>query len=245
MAKPSNFQPVVLKNGEPRADYIRRRLREGADSVAVFNEINGPELYTGPAGKRWQRVIVETIAEKLRDERRAARADERPTASAEAPKNYAAEVDRIELTAEEKAALDLEAFEEVAEDRKEALRRQYLNQAKDRLRAQDGLRTGIPRLDELVFHTVNLPGGPQACHLINRSVFINGQTVHLPRHVVDGMREVEFRGWQQEARRDGKPVDFYTKSHSDRATGKATFAERGEGVTGADVGRNFVPGVPV
>lgn len=234
------FNAIILKNGETRSDYIRRRYNEGATEQQIFAEINGPALYSGPDGKQWTMKVVEQRVEKIRAERRA-RAKAEPATPAPAPAvgldAAQRRVDSIALSPEEKAELDREAEEQVAEERRASLRSRYLKETRARLAAQDGLKTGNPWLDELVEHVVDLPGDPRQCHLVNGRAFFNGQRVTIngsppPRHVVLSMRETEHRARVAEARREGKPADFYTRAHMDRNTGEHTGPVSNDRVSG-------------
>ena len=59
------FEKAVLLNGEFRTDYIRKRVKEGASTQAIVEEINHPDLYSGAAGSRWSSQIVYQERAKL------------------------------------------------------------------------------------------------------------------------------------------------------------------------------------
>jgi hypothetical protein len=50
---------IVLKNGETRADYIRRRWLEKADRSTITKELNSPELNPTPDKKIPYQIVFQ------------------------------------------------------------------------------------------------------------------------------------------------------------------------------------------
>lgn len=69
------FEKIFLANGEPRAEYVERRLKEGAATAAILAEINAPELYSGSAGGIWGVHVVNAAKHKLQPKAQTAKAD--------------------------------------------------------------------------------------------------------------------------------------------------------------------------
>lgn len=243
MSKTKAFEPIKLLNGETRSAYMDRRIGEGADDATIAAEINAADLYSGTPGKKWPRNVVHAARLRVnarleRDEPRAAVTDD-PDEPA-APRTP---IDELQLDEAEREEIRAEAYRKVAAERKKALRDELLRQEMDKLRAVDGMRTGNPRLDELVTIMLDLPEGNNSI-IINHKPYWGGQPHTVPRHVAETMADTQFQLWKQMARNDGKPVDFYTKSHVDRRTGHNTAGILNDKIGAGDVGKSFVPGTP-
>src|SRR5258708_1819153 len=62
----AGFEKVKLLTGEARADYIRKRLEQKAPTHVILAEINGPDLYSGPAGQSWNSQVVYVESRKMK-----------------------------------------------------------------------------------------------------------------------------------------------------------------------------------
>jgi len=59
-AEAADKRAIVLPNGERRADYIRRRWKEGASRSEITAELNTKELYSGkPGGKIPYQIVFQ------------------------------------------------------------------------------------------------------------------------------------------------------------------------------------------
>lgn len=59
------FDKTIMKDGEPRVDFVRRRLQEGASPRTIFAEMNAPERFAGTPGRVWPMAIVQAEQKKL------------------------------------------------------------------------------------------------------------------------------------------------------------------------------------
>lgn len=59
------FEKIVLMTGEPRAEYIQRRLAAGIVPKAILAEINHTAMYSGKIGEQWPIAVIYVEKKKL------------------------------------------------------------------------------------------------------------------------------------------------------------------------------------
>lgn len=114
------------------------------------------------------------------------------------------------LTNDEVMAARMLARKSIDAERRAAAMKAIEAEETDRLRYEDGLTTGIGVQDELLDITIDLPPFTP-CIMINHGrgggVFWHGKTYHaVPRHIVDTLREQQWRAWRHEDAIDGKSI---------------------------------------
>lgn len=115
------------------------------------------------------------------------------------------------LTDEEIARAREIARERVAKALKEAETERIVAEEMQRIKAEEGKRTGRVDLDEEVQVTVDL--AEFAAKLtINGQDYWHGYTYTVPRHVYDSMRDIMFRGHLHQNALDGKDLATFYRS---------------------------------
>lgn len=218
------FEKVILKNGEGRSDYIRKRFNEGATRKQIHKEINAPELYSGPEGKQWKITIVDGLKPKTKA---AAIDPDKPIGEAH-PVVVAEEIPSPEslLTEAEKAEIRQQALEDVIAEKRRDAKKTLLEQEKARIAGRTGLKTGDPTKDELVTITVNVP--EFVPHLwINMphgQKYFHGHSYKVPRHVAATLGEMQARAWDHENEIQGRKKRDYRKRSPIIVGGESTGA---------------------
>lgn len=211
---------AVLKNGEVRAAYCKRRYEEGADVKTIHAEINGPDLYAGAASKKYDiSVVYKAIADLPKRGAVAdgdfSEVDEAPAAAgivlgAPAP----IQTGEGALSADEIEAIRKQAREDVQAEFKAAARKELLKREKDKIKAD--LSLSPETNEEMVDITIHLaefaayiqlemPAGP---------VYHHGQTYRVRRRIADTLRDIMARGWKHQAEIDGKTTNFYRERNT-------------------------------
>jgi hypothetical protein len=115
------------------------------------------------------------------------------------------------LTDEEIARAREIARERVSKALKEAETERLIAEEMQRIKAEEGKRTGQVDLDETVEVTVDL--AEFAAKLtINGQDYWHGYTYTVPRHVFDSMRDIMFRGHLHQNALDGKDLATFYRS---------------------------------
>lgn len=110
---------------------------------------------------------------------------------------------RAILSKDEIAAARRTARERVEKALKEAETERLIADEMEKLKREEGKRTGKVDLDEIV--SVKIDCAEFADRLrINGQEYFHGYTYEVPRHVYDSMRDIMFRGHVHQARLDGK-----------------------------------------
>jgi hypothetical protein len=221
----TSFEKAQLATGEPRVEYIRRRLAEGAAVKIVHAEINSPGMYGGPAGKDWPASIVYNEKRKLEAVPRSIKPlataadgeipDRAPALSARdviVPPEY-----EDILTAEDVAEVHAEAQRKLKLKQKEAAKKDLLAKAtqdlerESRIAAQRGAAKG-----DMVDIQIDL--APYAPDLrLDGVPYEHGRQYRVPRKVYNVLMEQMQRSWQHEDSLHGK---------NDRV-GRRTLEQRG------------------
>ena len=218
-----SFEKAMLATGEPRADYIQRRLTEGASAKIVHEEINSKGFYGGPEGKTWPLSVVYAQKNKLD-----------ALARRTAPKVEAESDDEADLDLDSKALAvppefeDILSAEDVAEVHAEARRKLT---AKQREQAKKAL---LIAATEQLEHEARLSAQRGSAKGDNVDVYIDlapfagdirldgvayehGRKYRVPRKVGAVLMEQMQRSWQHEDSLRGNGDRF----------GRRTLAERG------------------
>lgn len=221
------FEKVILKNGEGRSDYIRRRFKEGASAKTITGEINSPELYSGPEGKAWNRNVVDGLKPKTKAQ---AIDPDKLIGEAHPPKAIvvAEEIPSPEslLTEEEKAEIRQQALDDVIAEKRRDAKKQLLEQEKAKLSARSGLKTGNPTKDELVTITVNVPEFVPHLwlNMPHGQKYFHGHSYKVPRHVAETLAEMQSRAWDHENEIQGRKKRDYRKRSPIIVGGESTGA---------------------
>jgi hypothetical protein len=93
--------------------------------------------------------------------------------------------------------------------RKEAMKA-LQDAAYEKERGREGMRTGDPVKDELVWVTLDLAEHSDRI-VLNGTIYLHGHTYQVPRHVADTMREIQARGHEHQNTLDGKGIAELTK----------------------------------
>jgi hypothetical protein len=218
-----SFEKSILKNGEGRADYIRKRFAEGAGRKQIHKEINAPELYSGPEGKQWNIAIVDGLkpkaidTEKLYGEKHPAK-----------PVVVAEEIPSSDslLTDAEKAEIRQQALDDVIAEKRRDAKKTLLEQEKARLSGRSGLKTGDPQKDELVTIEINIP---EFCpylwiNMPHGQKYFHGTRYQVPRHVAKQLDEMQARAWDHEREIQGQKKRDYRKRSPVIVGGESTGA---------------------
>lgn len=208
----AGFEKTKLATGEFRADYIARRLAEGATVKTVHGEINAPGFYSGPDGSSWPQSVVYAAQRK------------KPTASvSEVARTAAPEVDldakTVEvppeyedvLTSEDMAEIKAEAAAELKKEQRKSARKEMLARAKADLQREAAAlaQQGGPRAD-MVDLTIDLAPYAADIRLDGRS-YPHGKQVRVPRKVAAVLAEQMERSWKHQEGLSGANENAYRK----------------------------------
>lgn len=116
-----------------------------------------------------------------------------------------AQTNSVLTPAEIKAAMAV-AQTRVQKALKDAETERLIEQEMARLRREEGKRTGVPDMDELVSVHVDLPEFCGSLR-INGDVYHHGYTYTVPRHMANSMREQMQRTYFHQAAVDGKGME--------------------------------------
>lgn len=109
------------------------------------------------------------------------------------------------FTAEELAEFEREAEERVRKAMRAAEKERIIAERIAELKREEGQKSGIPDLDEIVEVYIDLP--EFAANLrINNDVFWHGYKYNVPRHVMNTVREMMQRAHQHQDIADGKDL---------------------------------------
>ena len=201
-----------MTTGEFRADYIARRLAEGATVKTVHGEINAPGFYSGPDGSSWPQSVVYAAQRK------------KPTTSVpEVARTAAPEVDldakTVEvppeyedvLTSEDMAEIKAEAAAELKKEQRKSARKEMLARAKADLQREAAAlaQQGGPRAD-MVDLTIDLAPYAADIRLDGRS-YPHGKQVRVPRKVAAVLAEQMERSWKHQEGLSGANENAYRK----------------------------------
>lgn len=120
---------------------------------------------------------------------------------------------------------EIEAAKKLAQERvekalKEAETERVIAAEMERLRREEGRRTGKPDLDEPVTFTIDCAEFANKL-TVNGEDFWHGYTYTKPRHVYDSLRETMFRGHVHQNNLDGKDMaTFYRNKAAPVLSGK-------------------------
>ena len=208
----AGFEKTKLTTGEFRADYIARRLAEGATVKTVHGEINAPGFYSGPDGSSWPQSVVYAAQRK------------KPTASVpEVARTAAPEVDldakTVEvppeyedvLTSEDMAEIKAEAAAELKKEQRKSARKEMLARAKADLQREAAAlaQQGGPRAD-MVDLTIDL--APYAADIrLDGRPYPHGKQVRVPRKVAAVLAEQMERSWKHQEGLSGANENAYRK----------------------------------
>lgn len=208
----AGFEKTKLATGEFRADYIARRLAEGATVKTVHGEINAPGFYSGPDGSSWPQSVVYAAQRK------------KPTTSVpEVARTAAPEVDldakTVEvppeyedvLTSEDMAEIKAEAAAELKKEQRKSARKEMLARAKADLQREAAAlaQQGGPRAD-MVDLTIDLAPYAADIRLDGRS-YPHGKQVRVPRKVAAVLAEQMERSWKHQEGLSGANENAYRK----------------------------------
>jgi hypothetical protein len=127
---------------------------------------------------------------------------------------------RAILTRQEIEAAKRIARERVEKSLKEAETERLIAAEMDKMRREEGRRTGKVDLDEEVTVTIDLAEFSDRLR-INNVEYFHGHTYKVPRHVYDSMRDIMFRGHLHQNALDGKDLNtFYRKKQEVSFSGK-------------------------
>lgn len=200
---PKPMTKALLKTGEPRVDYIRRRIAAGATNTDILGEINSPELYSGPPGKAWLMSLVAVERRVMRDR---GQIPAEPIAAAPAePEPEPIATGAAALSDDDIAELKRVARERVQKRERERVKAELLKQfeAEEMRRAARAADSG----KELVTITIDSAEcQPYICLDIPHGVmYLRGGTYEVTRERADTLREIIARGWDQEEQIHGDP----------------------------------------
>lgn len=223
-----SFEKSILKNGEGRSDYIRKRFKEGAGAKTILGEINSPALYSGPEGKQWNRNVVDGLKPKTK----AAPAidlnklvGEKHVAKPVVVNEEIPAADSL-LSEEEKAEIRQQAIDDVIAEKRKDAKKTLLEQEKARLSGRSGLKTGDPIKDELVTIEINIP---EFCpylwiNMPHGQKYFHGSRYQVPRHVAGTLGEMQSRAWDHERDIHGQKKRDYRKRSPVIVGGESTGA---------------------
>lgn len=240
------FEKVILLSGEPRAEYVERRLKEGAATASILAEINAPELFSGTAGAPWGVHVVNAAKHKLQPKAQTAKADligeAHPTLAeieASAARNAALSDALLDPTpkravpAEAEGILDADDVAEVyAEAQKEVLAKQrkdaraaLLKKAKEELarEAKEALKRSAPRGDQVDVYIDLAPYGGKEGSVIrlDGEEFWHGRTYRVRRDVGQVLMEQCQRSWQHQESTIGGRKESHRQRSAISASGGA------------------------
>ena len=208
----AGFEKTKLATGEFRADYIARRMAEGATVKAVHGEINAPGFYSGPAGNSWPQSVVYAAQRKKPTTsvpevaRTAAPEVDLDAKTAEVPPEY-----EDVLTSEDMAEIKAEAAAELKKEQRKSARKEMLARAKADLQREAAAlaQQGGPRAD-MVDLTIDLAPYAADIRLDGRS-YPHGKQVRVPRKVAAVLAEQMERSWKHQEGLSGANENAYRK----------------------------------
>jgi hypothetical protein len=115
------------------------------------------------------------------------------------------------LTPKEIEAAKAIARERVEKSLKEAETERLIAAEMEKMRREEGARTGKVDLDEEVSVTIDLAEFADRLR-INNVEYFHGHTYTVPRHVFDTMRDIMFRGHLHQNALDGKDLNTFYRS---------------------------------
>ena len=117
-------------------------------------------------------------------------------------------LDSIELTEKEKLELEAEAKAEVLAAMKESKKKAFKAAAKKRAKAEHLFRSGQDETGEDVEEVkLELASHPKYI-MLDGSVYHSGRTYKKKAATARVLRDIMFRGWQQEAARAGENISL-------------------------------------
>jgi hypothetical protein len=224
----AGFEKVLLATGEPRADYIRRRLQDGADVKTITAEINAPQFFTGPAGARWAPGVVYAEQSKLKGKpaRSAVPAVSEPAAAdaAEDEKELKGIDADIEVPAEFEGILDAKDMAEIKAEAALSLRKKDRAAARKAAlakvtaelerEARLAMQRGVARRDMVDIHIDLAPYAPNI--RLDGQTFEHGRTYRVPRQQYAVLSEQMQRTWQHQEGLNGKNERPYRRTLIER-----------------------------
>lgn len=204
----TNFNPVVLKTGEPRKQYIARRYTEdGIDKKDILAEINTPELYSGEAGGSWTRNVIDQATQGLTQGTRA----EVPEDATEVSEISEVEIGGVKISVERLAEIRANAAKEVETEQRKLVEQRIMDDAKADARfdyaqaAMSGDETVTLILDAADYiGDIRLDG----------KIFVIGRPYQVKAKVAAVLRDICSQSWKHQAEIDGKKPSFYNKRNS-------------------------------
>jgi hypothetical protein len=208
----AGFEKVLLATGEPRAEYIRRRLAEGANVKTITAEINAPGFYSGPEGKKWPESTV--YAEKRKAAPKPAAKVEEPPAeepALEVPPEY-----EDILTPEDIVEVQAEAAAALKKKQRAQARKELLAKATQELEREARLaaQRGVARGDMVDVHIDLAPYAPDI--RLDGQRYEHGRTYRVPRKVYAVLAEIMQRSWQHQEGLNGKNERPYRRTLVER-----------------------------
>lgn len=225
------FEKVVLKSGVERGAYIRTRLEQGATTREIAAEINSPELYTGPEGKRWADTVVSQVRVKMAPKKdpfvKVQGTDPAPedddttdevldTAGIVVPPEYEGILDEQDI-----AEIRVDAAKNIRSAARKKARKDMLLRVEQELNqeavkaAQQGQARG-----DLVDVSIDLPEYAPGITL-DGVFYCHGTTPRVRRDVAAVLREQISRSWAHQASISGQKSDFFNRGSVYRsATGQ-------------------------
>lgn len=220
----AGFEKVKLATGEPRSDYIQRRLREGADIKQIVSEINAPGLYSGAEGGRWADAVVYAEKRKLASAR--GKEASKPIVAEAEQQDVAGDLDAATvevppeyediLSAEDVAAVQVEAQQKFKAKQREQARKELLAKAEKDLEREARLaqQRGEARGD-MVDVTIDL--ATYADHIrLDGVVYRHGETRRVTRKVAAVLYEQMQRSYQHQDSLSGKAERPYRRTLAER-----------------------------
>ena len=211
----AGFEKSKLATGEFRADYIARRLAEGATVKTVHGEINAPGFYSGPEGKTWPMSVVYSAQAKAKPAKATVK-QSAPKAEADEPDLDAKTIEvppeyEDVLTAEDMAEIQAEAAAELKKEQRKSARKEMLARAKADLQREAAAlaQQGGPRAD-MVDLTIDLAPYAADIRLDGRS-YPHGKQVRVPRKVAAVLAEQMERSWKHQEGLSGANENAYRK----------------------------------
>lgn len=154
-----------------------------------------------------------------------AEAEEAPVAAEPAPNSLGA---RSILSDKEIAEAKKVARDRLEKAMKEAEKDRLVAEEMERLRREEGKRTGNPDRDELVRVTIDVAEYADRL-VINGFEYHNGYSYDVPRHVYESMRETMYRTHLLQRELDDKDLtQFYRDRSRFRANDGPVLTGRGQ-----------------
>lgn len=238
MTAKTNFTPVLLKTGEKRRDYIKRRAAAGATRQAILSELNSADLHPGGAAYTMAVVFQVLGADTPRKAAPAPRVVETIDPRLERPVDRPARSDAEvvlsgELTEADREEIREEAIKKVAADARKLAREKLLREEIEKLRGREGQQVADPHENEMVRIRIDLAEYSDRI-LLNfpqNPPFMHGRDYDVPRHVARTLLEIMARTHQQKAREDGKSDNYYLKKQDNVINGRTGLVSSSMGVT--------------